>query len=282
MDAEREQTTILVTNTNGGDIITLEAQKVKSIDAPATLTDQIDDQALGDYNKSASFNAGRAGFELDVGHKALFVWISIVKESFQIVWQIHQGARTTYLAQHILVARHRGQRQMHDTLSTNDWPHNEDTEHITIVKCESCTRNKNWCLYEQPLRLFLTSRSLYFIEMDILEPLSETNQSIQYICGMTNPYSKLIRAISMPKTSSTLMENIILAHLNVLISIPIQHLMYNRPQFERQLFTFGWGYFGVRHLTTKACYTQTKGQTEQLKRTIITRVLNCVVKYQRD
>lgn len=181
------------------------------------------------------------------------------------------------------MAGHSGQQHMYDTLSgAYYWQHWANDVYITIAECKSCVQNGSLHRHKRPFQLFPTSKPLEFIALDIINPLSEKNQSSQYIFFTTDHYLKLTRAILLFKTLFTHVADVLLDHWMLLFGNLTYLLTDNGSQFVSGFFKHVCRYLGVKNLLTTANNPQINGQSKQFNWTIFERLLHYVANHQRD
>lgn len=161
-------------------------------------------------------------------------------------------------------------------------PHMANNVYTTIAQCESCVRSGRRYRHKRNLQLFSASGPLDLGALDLPRPLSKTRQGNQYICLITDRYSKLMRAISTFKTSETHMADIFVDYWVVPFGIPTYLLMDNGPQFVGKFLTLVCGHLGVEHLTKTAYHPQTNDQAKRFNRTLVTSIRHSVANHQRD
>lgn len=70
----------------------------------------------------------------------------------------------------------------------------------TTVKIATSAAETSRRINANAIQLFLSSRSLAFVVMDILEPLPEMLHGNQFVLLMTDCYSELTRSVPSSKT----------------------------------------------------------------------------------
>lgn len=118
--------------------------------------------------------------------------------------------------------------------------------------------------------------------MDIKGLLPKTHQANQYLCVMTDRYSKFTRAIPMSKLSCTHLANIFSDHWIIPLGIPSNFLTDDEPQAVNKFVTLVCGYLGVKHLTKTTYHSQTNSQAKPFSQSIVTRLQHYVVEHELD
>lgn len=94
----------------------------------------------------------------------------------------------------------------------------------------------------------------------------------KFIVVLTNPYFKLTRAIPTKKTTVTDVARTFVEDIEMTYGILERSLTDNSPQIIGTFFNSVCGAFGTRLMSTTVYRPQPNEQTEQIKKTIISRL----------
>lgn len=167
------------------------------------------------------------------------------------------------------LARHSETGEMYAVLRrTYYWPLLTSDGHELVPKCESRRRHRPSPKYQRWLQLFSRSKSLEFVAINILEPLTKPKQGNWFIIVITDRSSKLTRPIPIPNKTAphaavVVLENRIINHdvFNIIMTD-------DGPQFVSNIFTALWAANGMQLNTTKEYHSQANRQAEMFNKTL--------------
>lgn len=125
------------------------------------------------------------------------------------------------MSHYLLSAGHPGQCCMYDTLERIFyWHHIASSVNFVVRNYTSCALNSTKYFHWHKMQLFAASKPIDFAAMDIARSFPNRIRGREYILVITNPYSKLTRAIHRLKTTVTQAANLFMNHLLILYGIP--------------------------------------------------------------
>lgn len=130
--------------------------------------------------------------------------------------------------------------------------------------------------------LFPASGAFEFISIDIFEPFSNTDQSNQYTLAITNRYSKLTRAVLMPKIAALQTVNLFADHWLTLFDKPVCLAINNKTQFVSSFFAAPRGLLRIKREAITAYRPQTNNQGQRFSKTIHTCLWHYGAEHQND
>lgn len=242
------------------DYIPTEATQHRSDNTPPSKSRIIAEQAIDPYSCAATLYTGTPQSEFHTDSFGILAQKSLFDELIQIVVSASLLRRMLYSCHYPPIAGHLGQRRIYDTLCCYFClPHMASEVQHTVAKCVSCARTGSKYRHKRCLQLFPAYGPLEFVVIDVLCPFPKTRQGSQLIVVMTNFYSKLMRAISTSKTSSTHVADVFLDNWVVQSGISEFVLAYNGPQITSKFSTMLCIDLEVMHLTTTVYHPQTNG-----------------------
>lgn len=142
------------------------------------------------------------------------------------------------------------------------WPHICPDADYVELSCTSSTQNTPKSFYRRDKQLFPAIKSPELIATDTVDPFPKTIQGSQYILVTTDRYSKLTRAVPIPKMKATYFLNLFKNHWLIPYGIPIYLHTDIETQFVSRFFATICALQGVNRLTTLAYRPQTNDQAE--------------------
>lgn len=158
----------------------------------------------------------------------------------------------------------------------------ENHTYKTLSSSRICARNGMSPKFKRELQLFLNSGTHAFVAAKILGSLDRTVYKNHYVMGLTDRYSRLMRATSAGKTSSTLAAYVYFYSWVVLYGIHFCVLTDNVVQFKSKLFTTLGTILDVEHLTPTTYGLQKSGKVKLYNCTIVMRLQHSVAKSQKQ
>lgn len=141
----------------------------------------------------------------------------------------------------------------------------------TLDDCESGARNIPHYKQKHSLQVFSPSRSLNFVATDLSGSLPRTKNRNQHVIVVTDRYAKLARDKLAAKMTDTHIANVF-DHWVISYGIATYLWTDNDPQFISKFVATICTYPGVIHLTTTDYRSQTNGNVERCKKTIVARL----------
>lgn len=125
--------------------------------------------------------------------------------------------------------------------------------------------------HSAPMRLFPGSSPLEYVAIDILGPLTESTQGHRFILGMTDRFSKLVRAVPMRSISTLSVAKVFVRDWAFVYGPPAQLLSDNGKQFTAKFFQSVCRCLrvSVSNMFTTTYHPQTNGQVERSNRTLL-------------
>lgn len=139
------------------------------------------------------------------------------------------------------------------------WPRMAAVVKQIILGCQSCTQNASKYCNKHHLQMFLADKPLDSVAINILGSFLKTTQDVQYIVIFSTFCSKLRRAISTIKKTSTHVANLVFNHLIVMYSMQSNVFLDNGIQFISKLFATMCALHVARYPTTKVYHSPTNG-----------------------
>lgn len=166
-----------------------------------------------------------------------------------------------YHGHYLTFAGHSGRRKVYDVLRrTYHWPDVASDVHEFVFKYEFCRRHRPLQKHQPWWQLFLPCRPLEFVAIVILEPLIKSKQINRFIIVATECYSKLTRALPVPKTTATHVATVVLENYTMPYGIPITIATDNSSQFVSKFFATPCASIKTKWVTTTEYHPQANGQ----------------------
>lgn len=154
--------------------------------------------------------------------------------------------------------------------------------HELLFKCESCRRHRASQKHQRRLRLFPASRPLEFVALNSLGPLAKRKQENRYVFVMKDLYSKLTRAIPIPKTTAAQVDMVVFEYrlmpYGILNTIMTDHGL----QFAAKFLAVLCASIGTKLIPTTEYHAQVNGQVERFYKTLVARLRHHIGKHQTD
>lgn len=128
-----------------------------------------------------------------------------------------------------------------------------------IGNCSACAQKRGDCELREHLKLFLASRPLEFIAIDILGPLPRAVKVKQYVVIKTDRYKNITRVVNTGKTAKSQLDSIFFGLWIIFHGIYVYILSDKCVQFTSKLFATLSAILGVKPLTTKAYHPKVYG-----------------------
>lgn len=142
-NAEHDRTRILTITDNGNKIVLVNVQEERSVDTPPTLKVLVAKHAPDEYCKPKSLNISHAESKVRIFHRSLLTQRSTAKKSTQNVASVKLRALILYLAHHLPISGHTGQRWMYDVLRcTSCCQHMASDVYTTLANARAAYKTK--------------------------------------------------------------------------------------------------------------------------------------------
>lgn len=159
---------------------------------------------------------------------------------------------------------HPGKHKMFKTLKSKYfWPTLKNDIEKIVKECIICKKNKNSCQRKVPLTITTTSgHSFDRIFLDIVGPLTESNDGNAYILTLQDDLTKFSEAYSIPDKSSVTVAKTFAEEYIMRYGIPRTIVTDQGKEFMNELFTNLCKIFQIEKLNSTAYHHQTVGALE--------------------
>lgn len=140
------------------------------------------------------------------------------------------------------------------------------------LKCHKST--KNGCNF------VLQIEALEFVAADSLEPLVKTKQGNSFIIAMTSCYSKLTRAIPLPRTKASHVAMVVPDNWILPYGISNTIVTGNGLQFVSKFSAALFASVGTKLITATEYYPQANSQVERFDKKLVARLRNYIGEHQ--
>ena len=222
-------------------------------------------------------------FEVD--DRGLVCRTSPLDGSVQIVMPTDLQERCLSLYHLPKIAGHPGGTKMYAQMRKSFyWPRMAMDVNRYVASCPSCIKKSlRVSRKTTKLQLFPPTAPMEFIAMDILGPLTLTDQGNRFLLVVTDRFSKLTRAYPLATTTAEVVAKTFFdGWVAAGYGIPQVLLTDNGTQFVAKFFQSFCRILGVKQVFTSAYHPSTNGQTERFNRTIVEFMGAYVAEHQRD
>lgn len=151
-----------------------------------------------------------------------------------------------------------------------------------VERCESCCKYRPSHKHQKWMQLLPPSGSLEFIAIDMLGPLTKTEQRIRFLVFITDQNRKLTRVIPIPKVTAPLVATVVMKHRIIPYERELDTFLGdNGPQFVSKFLAALCTSLGSKQVTTTECHSQSSGQVERHNKRIVSR-LRHIDDHQQD
>ncbi len=142
--------------------------------------------------------------------------------------------------------------------------------YATFRICTICEKNRIRLRRDSNLmKLFLASRPLEFVAIDILGEIIKTLRGNRFLLGITDRYSKLVRTVPLAKITAIEVANAFVPNWVLVYSPPVSLLSDNGTKIIAKFFQHVCLIFGLENLFTTTYNPQCDGQVKRFNRTFL-------------
>ena len=193
-------------------------------------------------------------------------------------------ARLPRLGHNPVIAGHPGQNRMYYALLREYyWPHLAADIAATVQGCRTCAMNRvKLRKHLNRLRLFLATRPLESLAIDILGPVPKTKAGKRFLFVITDRFSKLTQVVALRTITAYTVAIAFCEPWVFKYGVPRTFLSDKGPHFNAKFFHSTCRVLGITNMYTSAYHPQTNGQVERYNRTIAAMLRNYVGEHQDD
>ena len=192
--------------------------------------------------------------------------------------------RILKFAHYSRLAGHPGKTRMHHHVRRTYYcPHMVADIYATVGKC--FTRAKKRLKLRKrtnPLKIFLATKPLASLCIDILGPLQRTKKGYRFLLVITDQLTKLNQVIHLRKITTYNVAVAFVEHWVFKYGPPECFISDNGKQIAAKFFQVVCSILGISNVFTSTYHPQTNGQVERYNCTILAMLRNYVNEHQDD
>ena len=248
-----------------------EAEETRDL-SPISIEQFVEAQAMDNYCQQVRKEVDLGTSKLfQINKPGLLVRIAPLDRTAEVVVPASLRAKVLNLCHYPRLLGHPVGTRMYQTLrQTFHWPSMSMDVYACVRACPPCARER-MCLRKHSsfLKLFLPTRPLEFVAIDILGPLARTTQGNRFLLVISNRFLKLTKMVPPKRITAYTIARAFRDQWIFVCIAPVYFLSENGRQFTAKFFQEVYTKLGIQNLFTTTYHPQTNGQVERLNRTIL-------------
>lgn len=152
--------------------------------------------------------------------------------------------------------------------------------HEFVLKCESCRQSMPSQRHHLRPQQCLPNVPLERVAIDIVGPLTKTEQGSWFTIVVTDRYRNLARAISAPMITATHVATVAFENFFMPYAIPSTTMANSWPQLGFKCFAALCALIGTKMISTTWYQPQANGQAEGFYRKLVVRLHHYIGEHQ--